>query len=238
MVTTNTIPLIIDDKPINADPGKTILQVCRDNDIEVLTMCHLKGVLDIGACRLCLVEIEGVNKLLSACTTKVAPNMIIRTNTERIRRYQRITVELFFAERNHVCAVCVANGDCELQELGYKVGLDNIRYPHLFPQCEVDTSHPWYVLDHNRCIMCTRCVRVCNEVEGAHNWDIKNRGHQVRIISDFDTPWGESTTCTSCGKCLHACPTGAIWPKAIVQGQLKKNPGMIEELMEKRKMKL
>ena len=93
-------------------------------------MCHLKGVLDIGACRLCLVEIEGVNKLLSACTTKVAANMIIRTNTERIRKYQRITTELFFAERNHVCAVCVANGKCELQNLGYKVGLDHIRYPH------------------------------------------------------------------------------------------------------------
>ena len=164
--------------------------------------------------------------------------MVIRTATERIKKYQRITAELFFAERNHMCAVCVANGKCDLQKLGYKVELDSIRYPHLFPQCEVDTSHPWYVMDHNRCIMCTRCVRVCNEVEGAHNWDVMNRGHQVRIISDYNTPWGESTTCTSCGKCLHACPTGAIWPKAIVQGQLEKKPGIINELMEKRRMKL
>ncbi len=234
----NTIPIIIDDKKLDVSPDKTILEVCRDHDIEILTMCHLKGVLDIGACRLCLVEIEGYNKLLSACTTKVAANMVIRTSTEKIKKYQRITTELFFAERNHVCAVCVANGKCELQNLGYKVEMDHIRYPHLFPQCEVDTSHPWYVMDHNRCIMCTRCVRVCNEVEGAHNWDVMNRGHQVRIISDFDTPWGESITCTSCGKCLHACPTGAIWPKAIVQGQLSKNPGMITELIEKRKMHL
>ncbi len=234
----NTIPIIIDEKKLEVDPSKTILEVCRGNDIEILTMCHLKGVMDIGACRLCLVEVEGVNKLLSACTTKVAANMIIRTSTERIKRYQRITTELLFAERNHVCAVCVANSKCELQNLGYKVGLDHIRYPHLFPQCEVDTSHPWYVMDHNRCIMCTRCVRVCNEVEGAHNWDVMNRGHNVRIISDFNTPWGESITCTSCGKCLHACPTGAIWPKAIVQGQLEKKPGIINELMEKRRMKL
>jgi NADH dehydrogenase/NADH:ubiquinone oxidoreductase subunit G len=87
----NTIPIIIDDKKIEADPGKTILEICRENEIDILTMCHLKGILDIGACRLCLVEIEGVNKLLSACTTKVAPNIIIRTNTERIRKYQRIT---------------------------------------------------------------------------------------------------------------------------------------------------
>lgn len=234
----NAIPVIINDKKLDADPAKTILEVCREHDIEMLTMCHLKGVMDIGACRLCLVEVEGINKLMSACTTKVAPNMIIRTATDRIKRYQRITTELFFAERNHVCSVCVANGKCELQQLGYKVELDHIRYPHLFPQCEVDTSHPWYVMDHNRCIMCTRCVRVCTEVEGAHNWDVMNRGHQVRIISDFNTPWGESITCTSCGKCLHACPTGAIWPKAIVQGQLEKKPEMISELMEKRKMKL
>jgi len=234
----NKLSIQIDDKKLEVEAGKTILEVCRENGVEILTMCHLKGIMDIGACRLCLVEIEGVNKLMSACTTKVAPNMIIKTSTERIRKYQRITTELFFAERNHVCAVCVANGKCELQNLGYKVGMDHVRYPYLFPQCKVDTSHPWYVMDHNRCIMCTRCVRVCNEVEGAHNWDVMNRGHNVRVISDFDTPWGESITCTSCGKCLHACPTGAIWPKAIVQGQLEKKPWIIDELMEKRKMKL
>jgi len=237
-MTMTTITIHINEKEYQVAPGKTILEACRENEIEILTMCHLKGIMDVGACRLCLVEIEGVNRLLSACTTKVGANMIIRTDTERIKRYQRITTELFFAERNHVCSVCVANGKCELQQLGYKVGLDHIRYPFLYPQCEVDSSHPWYVMDHNRCIMCTRCVRVCNEVEGAHNWDVMNRGYQVRVISDFNTPWGESITCTSCGKCLHACPTGAIWPKAIVQGQLNKKPEIIEELMEKRAMKL
>jgi len=86
--------------------------------------------------------------------------------------------------------------------------------------------------------MCTRCVRTCAEIEGAFNWDVMNRGNQVRIISDFNTPWGQSTTCTSCGKCLHACPTGAIWPKAIVQGQLEKKSEILKELVEKRKMNL
>jgi len=232
------ITVYIDDKKLMTESGKTILEVCRRNNINILTMCHLKGLSDIGACRLCLVEIEGVNKLLSACTTKVADNMVIRTSTDKIKRYQRITTELLFAERNHVCSVCVANGKCELQNLGYKVEMDSIRYPHLFPQCNVDTSHPWYVLDHNRCIMCTRCVRACSEVEGAFNWNVKNRGYQVRIISDFNTPWGESITCTSCGKCIHACPTGALWPKDIVQGQLNKKPEIIDELMAKRKMGL
>jgi bidirectional [NiFe] hydrogenase diaphorase subunit len=86
--------------------------------------------------------------------------------------------------------------------------------------------------------MCTRCVRVCSEVEGAFNWDVKNRGFQVRVISDFDTPWGESITCTSCGKCLQACPTGALWSKDVVQGQLEKHPEMIGELVENRKLLL
>lgn len=234
----NTIKITINDTVYDIAINTTILEACKEVGIEVLTMCHLEGVSNVGACRLCLVEVEGINKLLPACTTKVAANMVIRTQTEKIKKYQRITTELFFAERNHVCSVCVANGKCELQKLGYKVGMDHIRYPYLFPSCEVDTSHAWFVLDHNRCIMCTRCVRTCAEIEGAFNWDVMNRGNQVRIISDFNTPWGQSTTCTSCGKCLHACPTGAIWPKAIVQGQLEKKSEILKELVEKRKMNL
>lgn len=238
MCKMSKVTLLIDGKKIVADAGKTILEVARENDIEILTMCHLKGITDVGACRLCIVEIEGSPRLFSACTTKVAENMVITTNSERIKKYQRITTELFFAERNHMCAVCVSNGACELQNLGYKVGMEAIRYPHLFPQCEVDTSHEFFVMDQNRCISCTRCVRVCAEVEGAYNWDVMNRGYQIRIISDFNTPWGESITCTSCGKCVQACPTGALWSKSIVQGQQSKHPEMITELVERRKMKL
>ncbi len=232
------VTIYIDGKKIIANSEKTILEVARENNIEILTMCHLKGLTDVGACRLCMVELEGSPKLFSACTTKVADNMIVTTNSERIKRYQRITTELFFAERNHICAVCVSNGNCELQDLGYKVGLDAIRYPHLFPQCDVDTSHPLYVMDQNRCISCSRCIRACAEVEGAYNWDMMNRGYQIRVISDFNTPWGESTTCTSCGKCVQACPTGALWAKSIVQGQQDKHPEFITDLMERRKMKL
>ena len=232
------IPITIDDKPLEAEVGKTILEVCQENQIDMPVMCHFDGLSDVGACRMCLVEIEGIPKLLPSCTTKVALHQKIKTQTEKLKKYRRITMELFFAERNHVCAVCVANDNCELQDMAYRVGMDHVRFPYLFPSCQVDATHEKFIIDHNRCIMCTRCVRVCAEVEGAHHWGVMGRGHQARIISDFNQPWGESTTCTSCGKCLEVCPTGALWPKNAVQGQLEKSPDTIIELVAKRKMKL
>jgi bidirectional [NiFe] hydrogenase diaphorase subunit len=232
------ISIIIDGKQVETVQGKTLLEVCRENQVDIPTMCHLDGLKDVGACRLCLVEIQGTSKLLPSCTTKVQDQQVINTQSERLKKYRRMITEMFFAEGNHVCSVCVANGSCELQDLGYKVGMDSVRFPYLFQQKEVDASHPWFVMDHNRCVLCTRCVRVCSDVEGAHNWNIMNRGYKAKIISDFNTPWGESTTCTSCSKCVDVCPTGALWPKKTIQGQYQKNPDKVSELVEKRKMNL
>ncbi len=232
-----TVEIQVNDKKIKAEAGQTVLAACRQNGIEIRTLCALKGLSMVGACRLCLVEMEGSPRLFPACTTLVAANQKYRTDTERLRKYQRLTVELLFAERNHVCSVCVANNRCELQNLGYQVGMDHVRFPYLNPPCPVDASHPYFVLDHNRCVLCTRCVRVCDEVEGAHNWDVQGRGIESRVISDFCQPWGESTTCTSCGKCLEVCPVGAIWPKDKAQGQVEKRPDFVSELIEKRKVK-
>ena len=228
------IPLTINDQPCQVESGRTILEACRDQNVHLPVLCHLDGLTDVGACRLCLVELEGSPRLLPACTTHVAPNQRIRTQTDKLRRYRRMTLELFFAERNHICSVCIANNNCELQDLAVEVGMDHVRFPYLYQKCDVDASHPDFVMDHNRCIMCTRCVRACGEVEGAHTWDVKNRGYHARIISDFDTPWGDSTTCTSCGKCVESCPTGALWPKETLQGMLHKTPTLIGELVSKR----
>ena len=172
--------LTIDGKQISADENASILDAATEAGITIPTLCHLEGVYDVGACRLCLVEVTGISKLLPACTTKVSEGMDIQTNTERLRKYRRMTLELLFAERNHVCAVCVANGHCELQTLAYSQGMDHDRYEYCFPKWEVDNTHPLFGMDHNRCILCSRCVRVCWHIEGAGTKNVSGRGGRSR----------------------------------------------------------
>jgi bidirectional [NiFe] hydrogenase diaphorase subunit len=229
------ITITLDGRTLTCEKGQTVLDVCRKNDVDLPLLCAFEGLSLSGACRLCLVEVEGLSKLLPACTTPVTPNQVIRTDTDRLRTYRRMTMELFFAEGNHVCAVCVANGACELQDLAARAGMDRVRFPYLYPRRALDASHRLYVLDHNRCVLCTRCVRVCDEVEGAHNWDVKGRGDRCAIISDFDRPWGDSATCTDCGKCVDVCPTGALWSKSSTQGSARKDPLFVSELILKRR---
>jgi bidirectional [NiFe] hydrogenase diaphorase subunit len=205
--------LLIDGVECAGVGGQTVLDVARENDIEIPTLCHLDGLCDVGACRLCVVEVKGSNKLLPACTTQVADDMEVVTTSEQLDGYRRTIVEMLFVERNHVCAVCVANNHCELQDRAADVGLTHLELTNVDPLLQVDASHERFAIDHNRCIMCTRCVRVCDEVEGAHTWDVMGRGLEARVVTDLGTPWGESTTCTSCGKCVQVCPTGALFEK-------------------------
>ena len=155
--------------------GQTILEVARAGGKYIPTLCWLENLTPVGACRLCIVEVAGVGRLLPACTTPVQDGMSVTTNSEKLQRYRRITIEFLLAERNHQCAVCVSNDHCELQAMARRWG-SPVRYPYGYPRLPVDLSHDRYVLDHNRCILCTRCVRVCAEVEGAHVWDIRSRG--------------------------------------------------------------
>jgi bidirectional [NiFe] hydrogenase diaphorase subunit len=119
--------------------------------------------------------------------------------------------------------------------MAYAVGMTKVRFPYLYQECSLDGSQRIYNMDHNRCILCTRCVRVCDEVEGAHVWDVRGRGYESRIISDFNQPWGESQTCTDCGKCVDVCPVGALWHKGSVQGKMVKDPAFISDLIAKKK---
>ena len=214
--------LIIDAKQVGAEENETILEAATDAGINIPTLCHLEGLTNVAACRMCLVEVAGTRKLLPACITNVAEDMEVKTDTERLRKYRLMILELLFSERNHVCSVCVSNGHCELQSRAQQHGMTHVRFPYLYPNALMDASHERFVLDHNRCILCTRCVRVCDEIEGAHTWDVMGRGTNSRVITDFNQPWGKSETCTSCGKCVHVCPTGALFEKGKSVAEMAK----------------
>ncbi len=214
--------LKIDGRDVGGHEDQSILDVARENGIYIPTLCQLDGLSIAGACRLCIVEVKNWNKLVPACATYIDEGLEIETNTERIQKYRRQILEMLFAEGNHVCSVCVSNGNCDLQDMALTLGMDYVRYPYLNPVREVDMSHERFVLDRNRCVLCTRCVRVCDEIEGAHTWDVLGRGTNARVITDLLEPWGDSMSCTSCGKCVNVCPTGALVEKGKPQGEMQK----------------
>lgn len=220
--TNQIVTFKINDLDVSAAAGQTILDVAREHGIGIPTLCFLKGLTPIGACRLCLVEIKGQSKLLPACVTRAAEGMEVITHSPRLQEYRKTIIELLFAERNHVCAVCVSNNHCELQDKARALGVTHIRVPYRYPRLQVDASHMRFSVDHNRCILCARCVRVCDEIEGAHTWDVMGRGIDCRVITDMNQPWGSSDTCTSCGKCVHVCPTGTLTEKGVAAAEMKK----------------
>jgi bidirectional [NiFe] hydrogenase diaphorase subunit len=221
--------LVIDGVNVSARADQTVLEVAREQNIFIPTLCHLDGLTDVGACRLCLVEVKGSPKLSPACVLKVEEGMEVTTTSERLHHYRQTILELLFAERNHICAVCVANGHCELQSMAQLEELTHVRLPYRNPKLEVDASHERFVADHNRCILCTRCVRVCSEIEGAHVWDVMGRGIDSMVITDLHEPWG-SSTCTRCGKCVQVCPTGALFDKGKIGSDHPKYPEFLPYL--------
>jgi len=233
-MTSNVVTLKINDRDVSGRDDETILEIARENDVFIPTLCHLDGLCDVGACRLCLVELKGSPKLLPACVAKLQEGMEILTDTPRLVEYRKMIVQMLFAEGNHICSVCVSNGHCELQGMAQALEIDHIEQAYRYPQRTVDASHELFTLDPNRCILCMRCVRVCDEIEGAHTWDMMGRGVEAQVITDMNQPWGTSDTCTSCGKCVQVCPTGALFQKGKAVAEMTKRKDFVPYLISMR----
>jgi bidirectional [NiFe] hydrogenase diaphorase subunit len=234
MIKAKVKTLTIDGKLVNGKSNQTILDVARENGIDIPTLCNLDGLSNIGACRLCLVQIVGSKKLTPACTTKIKSDIEVITDSPTLKQHRQDILSLMFAERNHTCAICVSNGDCELQSMAKRLDVTHINFNYLYPQYDVDASHELFISDPNRCILCTRCVRVCSEIEGANTWNVINRGVDSKVASDMDTPWGDSDSCTRCGKCVSVCPTGALSTKGATSSSMHKDRSFLANLIKNR----
>ena len=232
----HSVKLIIDGVEVTVPEGTMILKAAKDNGIIIPTLCNLEGLSPYGGCRLCLVEVHGTPKLFPACTTPVGPGMEITTNSDRLREYRKMAVQLLLAERTHICSVCVADEHCELQDMANQLGVDHVMFERKFTKDDIDSSHDFLVIDRNRCILCTRCIRVCDEIEGVHTLDLKLRGKDSQVIMDLDEHWGNSCSCTSCRKCAKVCPVGAIYIEGEPVEHTKRKD-IAEFIMARRKRK-
>ena len=210
METKALVNLRIDGKAVEVSEGATILEAARQNGIHIPTLCHHPDLSPYGGCRLCVVEVDGSPRLVASCVTPVRNGMEVVTTSENIARSRRTILEFLFSEKSHYCMYCAQSGDCELQSLAYEYGMEHLTVPPLDQDFPVDTSHPDLVIDHNRCVLCGRCVRACRELAGQSILDFQNRGGRVMIGADLANRLGDSG-CISCGVCLQVCPTGAIF---------------------------
>ncbi len=204
------VKIRINGMEVEASPDKTLYQVAKELGIHIPVLCHFEPLIPKGACRICVVEDRGALK--TACTTPVAPGMDIQTDSPKVMEARKMNLQLIFSERNHYCMYCERTGECELQNLGYEHGLDHFEFPTYERRFPVDNSHEYILFDHNRCVLCRRCVRACSDLAGHYVLSESERGIETMIIADLGFPLGESS-CVSCGLCVQVCPTGALIDK-------------------------
>lgn len=208
------ISLTIDDKKIEVPAGTTVLKAAEMAGIKIPTLCHHPQLTPHGGCRLCVVKVEGARTLQPSCTLPVSNGMVVQTDTPEIREARQFVLTLLFSERNHFCMYCqVSGGDCELQNAAYNEGMTHWPLQPNWEPYPVDASHPYITMEHNRCILCQRCVRACAEMVGNFTLGVYERGAKSVIIADLNLPLGQST-CVSCGTCVQVCPTGALIDRA------------------------
>ena len=206
------INLTIDNIPVTVPQGTTILEAARAAGIKIPSLCFLKDINEIGACRICVVEVKGARSLVASCVYPVNEGMVVYTNTERVRHSRRLTMELILSNHRMDCLTCPRNTNCELRQLASDLGIDMVRYAgdNILPQIEDSALH--LVRDNSKCVLCRRCVSVCRKLQSVGVIGPNERGFMTHIGSAFDRDLAE-VDCVSCGQCIVACPTGALSEK-------------------------
>jgi len=212
--------LTIDGLRVCANEGQTVLQVALANGIHIPNLCYDSRLAPTGACRLCLVEIEGDRGYQTACSRLAADGMVVRTNTDAVRALRKTNLELLLSEHRVVCTTCDVDGDCLLQDYAYEYQASEDRFPNLATGAAAPnytTGNKAIVYDPSKCVRCQRCVRICADVQMDEALTMRDRAVSVVVSTAFDLPLNEST-CETCGQCVSTCPTGALYDRAG-QGQ-------------------
>ena len=201
--------ITVNDQPVQAQEGETILTALDRAGVHVPTLCHLRDRVPTGTCRMCVVEVEGARSLVPSCSAPVAAGMVVRTDTPRAQRARKTMVELLLANHPDDCLYCVRNGTCDLQDLAARYGVRNRRYAGQKNEYRLDLSSPSLVRDPAKCVLCGKCVRVCEEIQGVAAIDFIGRGSRARVGTAYDTGLNVSS-CINCGQCITVCPTAAL----------------------------
>ena len=213
---TEYVDVTIDGAPIRVAAGTSIMRAAREAGLDIPKLCATDNMQAFGSCRVCLVEIEGRRGLIASCTEPVHAGMVVRTQTEQVARVRRGVMELYISDHPLDCLTCAANGDCELQDVAGAVGLRDVRYEdganHL--DAVADMSNPYFQFDPSKCIVCSRCVRACDEVQGTFALTIDGRGFGSKVATSEDAFF--DSECVSCGACVQACPTATLIEKSVV----------------------